>query len=155
MTIKGAVTDANPIIAPVEATKREFTYSEILQITNNLKRILGKGGFGTVHHGCMDKTQAAVKMLSPSSVQGLQQFHAEAHVNLVMRVHHINLTSLVGYCNDENHTGLVYEYMENGNLQAYLSGCIMYVLQMFHNGIPVRRNFLTPKVSTEHNGIRA
>ncbi|CAL9028925.1 unnamed protein product, partial [Prunus brigantina] len=42
-------------------------------------------------------------------------------VNLLMRVHHINLTSLVGYCNDENHIGLVYEYMENGNLQAYLS----------------------------------
>ncbi|KAI5336448.1 hypothetical protein L3X38_015715 [Prunus dulcis] len=92
----GAVTDANPIIAPVEATKRQFTYSEILQITNNLKRILGKGGFGTVYHGCIDKTQVAVKMLSPSSVQVLQQFHAE--VNLLMRVHHINLTSLVGYC---------------------------------------------------------
>ncbi|ONI14981.1 hypothetical protein PRUPE_3G019400 [Prunus persica] len=70
----GAVTDANPIIAPVEARKRQFTYSEILQITNNLKRILGKGGFGTVYHGCIDKTQ----------------------VYLLMRVHHINLTSLVG-----------------------------------------------------------
>ncbi|BBG98666.1 Leucine-rich repeat transmembrane protein kinase protein [Prunus dulcis] len=108
----GAVTDANPIIAPAEARKRQFTYSEILQITNNLKRILGKGGFGTVYHGCIDKTEVAVKMLSPSSVQ----------VNLLMRIHHINLTSLVGYCNDENHIGLVYEYMENGNLQAYLSG---------------------------------
>ncbi|KAI5336935.1 hypothetical protein L3X38_016204 [Prunus dulcis] len=122
----GAVTGANPIIAPVEATKRQFTYSEILQITNNLKRILGKGGFGTVYHGCIDKTQVAVKMLSPSSVQGLQQFHAE--VNLLMRVHHINLTRLVGYCNDENHIGLVYEYMENGNLQAYLSDSTPVVL---------------------------
>ncbi|KAI5355451.1 hypothetical protein L3X38_008346 [Prunus dulcis] len=46
-----AVTGANPIIAPVETTKRQFTYSEIHQITNNLKRILGKGGFGTVYHG--------------------------------------------------------------------------------------------------------
>ncbi|ONI15027.1 hypothetical protein PRUPE_3G021900 [Prunus persica] len=76
----GAVTDANPIIALVEARKRQFTYSEILQITNNLKRILGKGGFGTVYHGCIDKTQVAVKMLSPSSVQVLQQFHAEARL---------------------------------------------------------------------------
>ncbi|KAI5316480.1 hypothetical protein L3X38_036187 [Prunus dulcis] len=73
-----AVTDGNPIIAPVEATKRQFTYCEILQITNNLKRILGEGGFGTVYHGCIDKTQVAVNMLSPSSVQGLQQFHSEA-----------------------------------------------------------------------------
>ncbi|XP_016652369.1 PREDICTED: putative leucine-rich repeat receptor-like serine/threonine-protein kinase At2g19230, partial [Prunus mume] len=49
-------------------------------------------------------------------------------VNLLMRVHHINLTSLVGYCNDENHIGLVYEYMENGNLQAYLSDSTPVVL---------------------------
>ncbi|CAB4309637.1 unnamed protein product [Prunus armeniaca] len=53
---------------------------------------------------------------------GLYIMNHPSSVNLLMRVHHINLTSLVGYCNDENHVGLVYEYMENGNLQAYLSG---------------------------------
>ncbi|KAL6285564.1 hypothetical protein ACE6H2_009954 [Prunus campanulata] len=61
----------------------------------------------------------AIKMLSASSVQGFQQFHAE--VNLLMRVHHKNLTSLVQYCNDETKVGLVYEYMANGNLLNHLS----------------------------------
>ncbi|PRQ51161.1 putative transferase, protein kinase RLK-Pelle-LRR-I-1 family [Rosa chinensis] len=42
-------------------------------------------------------------------------------VNLLMRVHHTNLTSLIGYCDDENNKGLVYEYMARGNLQEYLS----------------------------------
>lgn len=39
-----------------------------------------------------------------------------------MRVHHKNLTSLVGYCNDEKNIALMYEYMANGNLQQNLSG---------------------------------
>ncbi|XP_062024215.1 LRR receptor-like serine/threonine-protein kinase IOS1 [Rosa rugosa] len=103
----------------LEQKNRQFTYSEILKFTNNLERTLGKGGFGTVYHGYIDKLQVAVKMLSPSSIQGFQEFHAE--VNLLMRVHHTNLTSLVGYCNDENNMGLVYEYMANGNLQEHLS----------------------------------
>lgn len=65
-------------LGSLESTKRQFTHSEILKFTNNLKRTLGKGGFGTVYHGYIDKTQVAIKMLSPSSVQGLQEFHAEA-----------------------------------------------------------------------------
>lgn len=47
-------------------------------MTNNFERVLGKGGFGTVFHGYLDEsTQVAVKMLSPSSVQGHKQFQAE------------------------------------------------------------------------------
>ncbi|XP_062010114.1 probable LRR receptor-like serine/threonine-protein kinase At1g05700 [Rosa rugosa] len=119
--ISGDVTNVKATIqlGSMESTKRKFTYSEILKITNNFERILGKGGFGTVYHGYLDKTQVAIKMLSPSAVQGFQQFHAE--VDLLMRVHHKNLTNLVGYCNDKTRVGLVYEYMCNGNLQEHLS----------------------------------
>ncbi|KAM1462361.1 hypothetical protein ACFXTO_047413 [Malus domestica] len=78
-----------------------------------------RGGFGSVYHGYIGDTQVAVKMLSQSSVQGYQEFHSE--VNLLMRVHHRNLTSLVGYCTDGTNTGLIYEYMFNGNLHEHLS----------------------------------
>ncbi|KAK9923505.1 hypothetical protein M0R45_031921 [Rubus argutus] len=115
----GAVIQPSTGSVELEPTRRQFTYPEILKITNNRQRILGKGGFGTVYHGYIDKTQVAVKLLSPSSSHGLEQFHAE--VNLLMRVHHTNLTSLVGYCDDETNKGLVYEYMARGNLQEYLS----------------------------------
>ncbi|KAL6137556.1 hypothetical protein ACLB2K_062848 [Fragaria x ananassa] len=98
----------------LEQKNRQFTYSELLKFINNFERTLGKGGFGTVYHGYIEKTQVAVKMLS--SVQGFQEFQAE--VSLLMRVHHTNLTSLVGYCNDENSVGLVYEYIANGNLHS-------------------------------------
>ncbi|XP_050384146.1 probable LRR receptor-like serine/threonine-protein kinase At1g51880 [Argentina anserina] len=118
----GAVIEAQSPngLVELEPTRRQFTYPEILKVTNNRQRILGKGGFGTVYHGYLDdNTQVAVKLLSPSSSRGLEQFHAE--VNLLMRVHHTNLTSLVGYCDDEKNKGLVYEYMARGNLQEYLS----------------------------------
>lgn len=39
-----------------------------------------------------------------------------------MRVHHRNLTNLVGYMNDGGHLGLIYEYMAKGNLAEHLSG---------------------------------
>ncbi|XP_038896205.1 probable LRR receptor-like serine/threonine-protein kinase At1g51880 [Benincasa hispida] len=38
-----------------------------------------------------------------------------------MRVHHRNLTNLVGYMNDGGHLGLIYEYMTKGNLAEHLS----------------------------------
>ncbi|KAL4286007.1 hypothetical protein AHAS_Ahas19G0043100 [Arachis hypogaea] len=46
----------------------------------------------------------------------------QRQVKLLMRVHHRNLTSLIGYCNEETNIGLIYEYMANGNLDEHLSG---------------------------------
>ncbi|XP_050231699.1 LRR receptor-like serine/threonine-protein kinase IOS1 [Mercurialis annua] len=102
----------------LELKKRQFTISEVEQMTNDFQRILGRGGFGTVYHGYLDNLEVAVKMLSPSSVQGYKEFQAE--VNLLLRVHHKNLTSLVGYCEEGNNMALIYEYMSNGNLRDHL-----------------------------------
>ena len=62
---------------PPEEKRRQFTSSDVLKMTNNFGRILGKGGFGTAYHGYLNDTQAAVRMLSPSSVQGYKEFEAE------------------------------------------------------------------------------
>ncbi|KAL2332310.1 hypothetical protein Fmac_019891 [Flemingia macrophylla] len=107
--------------------KQIYSYSDVLKITNNFDTIVGKGGFGRVYMGYIDDTPVAVKMLSPSAVHGYQQFQAE--VKLLIRVHHKNLTSLIGYCNEETNKGLIYEYMANGNLQEHLSG-----LEYLQNG---------------------
>ena len=62
-----------------EIKKQQFSYSDILTITTNFERIIGKGGFGTVYHGLLSdhETQVAVKMLSRSTAQGFKQFNAE------------------------------------------------------------------------------
>ncbi|RHN39182.1 putative transferase, protein kinase RLK-Pelle-LRR-I-1 family [Medicago truncatula] len=96
-----------------------FSYNEILNITDNFKTIIGEGGFGKVYIGILqDHTQVAVKMLSTSSKQGYKEFQSE--VQLLMIVHHRNLVSLIGYCDEGEIKALIYEYMTNGNLQQYL-----------------------------------
>uniref|UniRef100_M4F3K7 Protein kinase domain-containing protein n=1 Tax=Brassica campestris TaxID=3711 RepID=M4F3K7_BRACM len=101
--------------------KIRFTFTEVQQMTNNFDRALGEGGFGVVYNGFVNVTQqVAVKLLSQSSSQGYKHFKAE--VELLMKVHHINLVSLVGYCDEGDHLALIYEYMPNGDLKQHLSG---------------------------------
>ncbi|KAJ0007219.1 hypothetical protein Pint_29552 [Pistacia integerrima] len=105
----------------LKLNSREFTYSEIVSMTNNFERVLVKGGFGTVYLGYLvDGTQVAVKMLCPSSTQASIQFRTEAQ--FLIRVHHRNLASCVGYCNDSRNFAIIYEYMAYGNLEEYLLG---------------------------------
>lgn len=56
----------------------QYTYAEVLDISNNFEMVIGKGGFGAVYRGLMkDGKQVAVKMLSPSSSQGSTEFQTE------------------------------------------------------------------------------
>lgn len=71
------VSKSNRDEGSLVSKKQQFTYSEVITITNNFEKEVGKGGFGTVYHGHLDDTQVAVKMFSPSSIQGYKQFQAE------------------------------------------------------------------------------
>jgi hypothetical protein len=106
----------------IETKRKRFSYSEVMEMTKNLQRPLGEGGFGVVYHGDINGSsqQVAVKLLSQSSTQGYKEFKAE--VELLLRVHHINLVSLVGYCDERDHLALIYEYMSNKDLKHHLSG---------------------------------
>ncbi|ESQ30269.1 hypothetical protein EUTSA_v10012125mg, partial [Eutrema salsugineum] len=101
--------------------ERRFTYSEILKMTNNFERVLGKGGYGRVYHGNLTDTQVAVKMLFHSSADHNYK-HFKAEVELLLRVHHRHLVGLVGYCDDGDNLALIYEYMANGDLKENMSG---------------------------------
>ncbi|KAG2329810.1 hypothetical protein Bca52824_000990 [Brassica carinata] len=115
------VTSTNISEISIEMKRKKFTYSEVMEMTKNLERPLGEGGFGVVYHGVINGSQeVAVKLLSQSSTQGYKEFKAE--VELLLRVHHINLVSLVGYCDERGHLALIYEYMSNRDLKHHLSG---------------------------------
>ncbi|CAA7410079.1 unnamed protein product [Spirodela intermedia] len=104
----------------VNSDGNQYTFAEILHFTKNFSNQIGKGGFGIVYLGNLqDGTQAAVKLLSESSTQGVKEFLAEAKI--LTRVHHRNLVSLLGYCNDPSHLALVYEFMAQGSLAKHLA----------------------------------
>lgn len=68
----------------VAIKKIQLSHEEVLEITNNFGKVIGKGGFGTVYHGYMkDGNQVAVKMLSPSSSQGPREFQTEVNMSFI------------------------------------------------------------------------
>ncbi|KAI4323617.1 hypothetical protein L6164_023210 [Bauhinia variegata] len=93
----------------------------IQESTNNFSKEskLGEGGFGPVYKGILpDGREVAVKRLSKTSGQGLEEFKNE--VLFIAKLQHRNLVRLLGCCIYEDEKLLVYEYMPNSSLDSYL-----------------------------------
>ncbi|KAJ3675159.1 hypothetical protein LUZ60_004201 [Juncus effusus] len=85
------------------------------------ENVIGEGGYGIVYHGVLeDGTQVAVKNLLNNRGQAEKEFKVE--VEAIGRVRHKNLVRLLGYCAEGNQRMLVYEYVDNGNLEQWLHG---------------------------------
>lgn len=112
-----------PDVSGIGNAKSFFSYEELTEITNGFSRenVLGEGGFGCVYKGWLpDGRVVAVKQLKAGSGQGEREFRAE--VEIISRVHHRYLVSLVGYCIAEHHRLLLYEFVPNKTLEHHLHG---------------------------------
>ncbi|XP_039160980.1 probable leucine-rich repeat receptor-like protein kinase At5g49770 [Eucalyptus grandis] len=65
-------------------------------------------------------TPVAIKRAQQGSMQGGVEFKNE--IELLSRVHHKNLVSLVGFCSEHGEQLLVYEFLPNGTIKESLSG---------------------------------
>ncbi|CAB4303144.1 unnamed protein product [Prunus armeniaca] len=100
-----------------------FTYEELLMATNGFSNanLLGQGGFGYVHKGVLPNGKVvAIKQLKAGSGQGEREFQAE--IEVISRVHHRYLVSLVGYCISGAQRMLIYEFVPNNTLEFHLHG---------------------------------
>uniref|UniRef100_A0ACD5ZVX3 Uncharacterized protein n=1 Tax=Avena sativa TaxID=4498 RepID=A0ACD5ZVX3_AVESA len=80
---------------------------------------LGEGGFGPVYRGVLPGgVEIAVKRLSARSRQGAEEFRNE--VELIAKLQHRNLARLMGWCAEHDEKLLVYEYLPNRSLDAFL-----------------------------------
>ncbi|CAM0954975.1 unnamed protein product [Alopecurus aequalis] len=101
---------------------RCFGFEEMARATNNFDILaqVGQGGYGKVYRGTLDNGEiVAIKRAHEDSLQGSKEFCTE--IELLSRLHHRNLVSLVGYCDEEDEQMLVYEFMSNGTLLDRLS----------------------------------
>nr|KJB12744.1 hypothetical protein B456_002G034400 [Gossypium raimondii] len=97
-----------------------FNFEELATATNfHPQKKLGQGGFGPVYRGTLDDgKEIAVKRLSKASGQGLEEFMNE--VAVISKLQHRNLVKLFGCCVEAEEKMLVYEFMPNKSLDAFL-----------------------------------
>ncbi|KAK4417581.1 Receptor-like protein kinase FERONIA [Sesamum alatum] len=108
--------------ARAERLCRRFSLAEIRLATRNFSDALfiGRGGFGKVYKGLIDKgqTTVAVKRLKSNSWQGAHEFLME--IETLSELRHANIVSLIGYCKENEEMILVYDYMAGGTLADHL-----------------------------------
>ncbi|KAK1322512.1 hypothetical protein QJS10_CPA03g01635 [Acorus calamus] len=110
---------------------KSFTFNDLRTATRNFRpdSVLGEGGFGSVFKGWIDEHAftatrpgtgmvIAVKRLNQDGYQGHREWLAE--VNYLGLLYHPNLVRLIGYCLEEEHRLLVYEFMPRGSLENHL-----------------------------------
>lgn len=117
----GSVVYSPPEPGGLGNSRSWFTYEELLEATNGFstQNLLGEGGFGYVYKGLLpDGREVAVKQLKTGGEQGEREFKAE--VEIISRIHHRYLVSLVGYCISDSRRLLVYDYVPNNNLYYHL-----------------------------------
>ncbi|CAM8955098.1 unnamed protein product [Rhodiola kirilowii] len=110
---------------------KQFNFSELKTATRNFRpdSVLGEGGFGSVFKGWIDENSLiatkpgvgsviAVKRLNPDGNQGHREWLAE--INYLGQLQHPNLVKLIGYCLEDDHRLLIYEFMARGSMENHL-----------------------------------
>ncbi|MCO5593384.1 hypothetical protein L7F22_047396 [Adiantum nelumboides] len=126
-----SIGDSNSTHCINSGSLRAFSYSDLKSATRNFRpeSFLGEGGFGSVFKGWLDEVTfkaarpgsglvVAVKMLNQQGLQGHREWLTEVYY--LGQLHHENLVKLIGFCAEDNHRLLVYEFMSRGSLENHL-----------------------------------
>ncbi|KAL8041833.1 hypothetical protein ABFX02_09G009500 [Erythranthe guttata] len=116
------IEEENMPSARAERLCRRFSLAEIQLATRNFSDglVIGRGGFGKVYKGLIDngRETVAIKRRKSGSKQGPHEFLTE--IETLTELRHVNLVSLIGYCNEHGELILVYEYMAYGTLADHI-----------------------------------
>lgn len=116
---KPVVKKANT--APIKASVYSVADLQIATNSFSIDNLVGEGSLGRVYRAQFsDGKVLAVKKINASALptQSLDDFMEL--VSNISRLHHPNLTELVGYCSEHGQHLLVYEFHKNGSLHEFL-----------------------------------
>lgn len=124
----GMVSPEDLSLSLVGSNLHVFTIAELRAITRDfsMTNFIGEGGFGPVYKGYVDEKvkpglraqPVAVKLLDLEGNQGHNEWLTE--VIFLGQLRHPNLVKLIGYCYEEQHRLIVYEFMTRGSLEKHL-----------------------------------
>ncbi|XP_013603316.1 PREDICTED: probable receptor-like protein kinase At1g67000 [Brassica oleracea var. oleracea] len=99
---------------------KHYTYAQVKKITQSFAEVVGRGGFGVVYRGTLcDGRMVAVKVLKDSKDNNGEDFINE--VASMSQTSHVNIVSLLGFCSEGSKRAIVYEFLENGSLDKFIS----------------------------------
>ncbi|XP_057726657.1 probable receptor-like protein kinase At2g42960 [Arachis stenosperma] len=123
----GGMVTASPLVGLPEFSHlgwgHWFTLRDLQLATNRFSQenVIGEGGYGVVYRGrLINGSEVAVKKLLNNLGQAEKEFRVE--VEAIGHVRHKHLVRLLGYCVEGVNRLLVYEYVNNGNLEQWLHG---------------------------------
>ncbi|CAL9239653.1 unnamed protein product [Arabidopsis halleri] len=97
-----------------------YTYAQVKRVTKSFEEMVGTGGFGIVYRGTLgDGRMVAVKVLKKSKGNGEDFINEVASMS---RTSHQNIVSLLGFCSEGSKRAIIYEFLENGSLDKFISG---------------------------------
>ncbi|KAM1073587.1 hypothetical protein PS2_018318 [Malus domestica] len=110
---------------------KKFGFNELKTATRNFHSdcILGEGHSGSVFKGWVDENSLTAAKPGTGMVVAVQRLNQEdllghkewlAEINYLGQLHHENLVRLIGYCLEDDHRLLVYEFMPRGSLDRHL-----------------------------------
>ncbi|CAA7055493.1 unnamed protein product [Microthlaspi erraticum] len=98
---------------------KQYTYAQVKKITKSFSQKIGKGGFGTVYEGSLSNgCKVAVKVLKDLKGNGEDFINEVASMS---QTSHVNIVSLLGFCYEGSRRAIVYEFLENGSLDQFMS----------------------------------
>ncbi|CAH8364102.1 unnamed protein product [Eruca vesicaria subsp. sativa] len=121
---KDVSTKSHENDAKIEAAVmlKRYSCGSLKKMTNSFAHVLGKGGSGTVYKGKLPDASGgrniALKILEESKGDGEEFINELASMS---RASHVNIVSLLGFCNEGSNRAIIYDFMPNGSLDRFIS----------------------------------
>lgn len=107
--------------APISATVYSVADLQMATGSFSVDHLIGEGSIGRVYRAQFDDGKVlAVKKIHSSSLPNQSPHDFIDVVSNISRLHHPNVTELVGYCSEHGQNLLVYEFHKNGSLHDFL-----------------------------------